>query len=308
MTAIVMTTLAAAAQARPTLELKNLRAEVEIVPEDRADFAISIDMPSAQGMIDKNGAQGQAPTVDIRGENARIEANWNTGVPTFYVAASTKGYMDIAGKKAAAHEPQPHPAGLPHIRILAPKAFTIITNAQVFGHIGPSQSLKIVDNGRGDWSIDAVARDVDIKGHGLANFHLANVGDASFDMFGTASLDCGDARTLDADLSGAGDVMVGHVAGKAFIVVAGIGDVTAQSISGRADITIMNAGNVRVLGGTLPDLTVQSIDGLGSVDVAGTVGDADINIGSKTRVHLHRVTGRLKSKTRQAALLEIDKP
>lgn len=305
--AMIVAGFAGSAEARPTLELRNLRAEVEIIPEERADFAISVDMTAAAALIDKDGAQGEVPTVTIRGETARIEANWSTAVPTYYVATNGKGDMDIAAEKAKAHKPQQHPEGLPHIRVKAPANFTVISNSQVFGHIGTSQSLKITDNGRGDWTIGTVAGDVDLKAHGFANFHLAGAGKANFDLFGTANIDCGDVQSLEADLSGAGDVTVGHVAGKAYIVIGGIGDVIAQSISGWTDVTIMNAGAVRVLGGTLPDLSVRSIDGLGSVDIAGEVTNADISIGTKTRVHLHRVTGKLKSKTREAAVLEIDK-
>ena len=47
-------------------------------------------------------------------------------------------------------------------------------------------------------------------------------------------------------------------------------------------------------------------EGKGQIDVAGTVGNADISIGTKTRVHLHRVAGKLTRKTRDAAPLEID--
>ena len=70
--AMVLAILASAAEARPTLELKNLRAEIEITPENRADFAISVDMTGAQDAIDKNGAKGGAPMVDIRGNDASI--------------------------------------------------------------------------------------------------------------------------------------------------------------------------------------------------------------------------------------------
>ena len=306
--AMVLAILASAAEARPTLELKNLRAEIEITPENRADFAISVDMTGAQDAIDKNGAKGGAPMVDIRGNDASISANWDTGVRAFNVEVNGVRDPNVAYWKAAAHKPQPHPAGLPHIRIRAPMDFVVKSNAQVFGHIGPSHSLKMDEHGRGEWTIDAVAGAVDIWGWGTTNFHIASAASASFDTAVTSNIDCGDVGTLGVYLNGAGDVRVDHVKGRADVTIGGMGDFTAQSVAGPVIIDMLDAGSVQILEGSIPKLTIRSGHGLGLVDVAGTVGDADISIGTKTRVHLHRVTGKLKSKTREDAQLKIDQP
>ena len=285
--------------ARPTLTLRNLRAEVEVIPEDRNDITVAVDM---------HGSDDPAPVVTTHADKATVEGGIETGVRAVRYSLNLQQRLDVAAAKLRSNTVKAHVDPLARIIVHTPRNLDIRSNSYAFGHVGPSHSLTIHDNGDGEWTIDDVEQDVDVEGQGDSNYHLANAALASIGMMGHGNLGCGRVRRLLLGIYGSGDVSVGTVQGEAEVVIGGIGDFTARSVSGKMLIEMEDAGSVRVLDGQLSQLKVRTLDGLGTIDVGGTVQDADVSIGTRTAVHLHRVTGTLRKKLRQAARLDIDGP
>jgi hypothetical protein len=118
----------------------------------------------------------------------------------------------------------------------------------------------------------------------------------------------GDTQSLYSTQYGSGDVSCSRVDHDADITLSGVGDFHAQSVSGVMRVLITDAGSARIDDGDLAKLSVRTIDGFGAVRFGGTVKDADVNIGTATKVRIHKVTGALRKVTREAATLEIDEP
>lgn len=287
------------ALAKAQLDLRNLRANIEITPEDRSDITAVVDMA---------GAAGPPPTVTRQGDSLIIEGADNTQTPAFRVSFNLDRGMDVEAWRAKARTPRAANAPLPRLRVRTPMTVDIKSNAQVFAAIGPSRSVLIRDSGRGVWRLGKVDGAVEIHGWGSANVSVASADQARFDMLGLGNVDCGDVNALTVDSYGAGEVSIGRVAGRAEINISGVGGATIDSITGPLRVDMDDVGSVRVRGGEISTLVVRSLDGRGQVNVDAAVQDADINIGSETQVHLRRLTGILKKTTRQAATLDIGQP
>jgi hypothetical protein len=289
----------AAAQASERLVLKNLRAHVEIIAENRPDVVVTLEM---------NGSGDPEPQITRSGDTVTVSGRLQTERPAYRVAYNLDPRLDVAGMKAAARQAHVQPEGIPTILFRAPLNLRIRSNAQVFGHIGPCESLRLEDHGAGFWRIDAVAGTARIDGEGDADFTIGKTGSVEIQLMGTGNAHLGDTGKLWSSQWGSGDVVVTRVAQIADVELSGIGDFEAEALAGRLSVQIDDKGSVQVRDGDLASLKVRSIDGLGEVRFGGVVKDADINIGTETRVSLHKVTGALKKTLRQQASVVVDAP
>ena len=295
--AVVMAIYALDVRAEAVLTLKNLRADLEVIPEDRVDFSVAVD---------ENGTDDPAPVVTRHNGKLTIEGSIPTEVKAFRVSRNLDPRLDSQAFKDRWRQPLSHPEHLAHIVVHAPSRLTIRSTADIFGHVGPSHQLQIDDNGAGRWTVDDVDGTVEINGNGRSHFVLGNALLASIGLMGTGSLSILDVRRLLVGVYGSGDITVRSVTTDAEITVGGIGDLMVQSISGKLRVDIEDAGHVVAHSGELALLKVRTLDGLGSVDFGGTAKEADISIGTRADVHVHRVTGTLKQHLRQNATLRID--
>ncbi len=285
------------AQAADRLQLKNLRANVEIIPENRSDVRVDVDM---------NGSSDKAPEITCSGATLVVAGTLPTGRKTFRVSFNLDRRMDIDKSRQMSRTHRDHPAGLPNLVIHTPMKVSLKSSAYVFGHIGPSQSVRIDDSGEGEWRIDAVSQDASVNGGGATDFYMSNSGSANIDLLGTGNVTLGDTQTIWSSQWGSGDVTVNKVVRDADIELSGIGDFKARNVSGKMRVLIDDAGGVAVQDGDVDVLRVRTLDGIGAVRFGGTVKDADINIGTSTKVSIHKLTGSLKKTTRQAASVEIE--
>ena len=125
-------------------------------------------------------------------------------------------------------------------------------------------------------------------------------------MLGTGNVSLGNTQSLYVSQYGSGDIVAETIAHDIDVSLSGIGDFEAKSVSGVMRVLITDAGNVRIQDGDITKLTVRTIDGVGAVQFGGTVKDVDVNIGTATKVHIHKVTGAIRKSTRERAALEID--
>ena len=295
--AVLLVAQAVSAQAADRLQLKNLRANVEIIPENRTDISVEVDM---------KGSADSAPQISYSGNTVTVAGNLQTGRKTFRVSFNLDRRMDIDKSKQMSRVHRDHPAGLPTLVIHTPMKVSLKSSALVFGHIGPSQAVRIEDSGDGEWRIDTVSQEASVEGDGGTDFYLAGAGSAGIDLLGTGNVALGETQTLWSSQWGSGDVTVNKVARDADVELSGIGDFKATSVSGKLRVLIDDAGSVSVQDGDVDTLRVRTLDGIGAVRFGGTVRDADINIGTLTKVSIHKLTGSLKKTTRQSASVEIE--
>ena len=286
------------AAASPMVTLRNLRAEVDIIPEARADIDVVV----------KARGGDTPPTVTTVGDKVTIEGDRQTGRRVYRVSYNLDRRMDVEAMRRRSHVDRPHDPDLMLITLRTPMKVKVKSNALVFGHVGPSQSVDINDSGDGEWRVDAVSQDLTVTGGGGADFFLSTSRTASIDLLGTGNVSLGDTDRLYVGHFGSGDITAGSVALDADLSISGVGDVTARAAFGRLRVLITDAGNLRVREGDLAKLTVRTIDGVGGVDFGGAVKDLDVDIGTRTQVHVHRVTGAVRKTTRQQAALVIDSP
>ena len=287
------------ARAAESITLKNLRADVEVIPGDRPDVAVSVE---------PRGSADPPPVVSRAGDRVTVQGQIQTGQRTYRISLNLDRGMDVEAMKRRSHVQRTHPSDLPLIVIHTPLKVRLKSGAYVFGHIGPSRSLAISDNGDGEWRIDAVSEDVSVEGNGGTDFHLSTSRTASVDMLGTGNVALGDTQSLYASLWGSGNVTASRIGHDLDLTLSGIGDFEAQSVSGPMHVLISDAGGARIEDGDVSKLTVRTIDGIGGVQFGGTVKDVDVDIGTITRVHIHKVTGVVRKITRQQATLQIDNP
>ena len=147
-----------------------------------------------------------------------------------------------------------------------------------------------------------------MEGDRGTDFYLSTSRTASIGLLGTGNVTLGDTRSLYSGQFGSGDVIASRIVLKSDITISGIGDFEAKYVSGAMDILITDAGSAWIEDGDAAKLKVRTIDGLGAVLFGGAVKDADVNIGTATKVRIHKVTGTLTKTTRRQAAVEIGTP
>ena len=235
--------LAAIAVAAPSLaqaasvELKNLYATVEVIPEDRVDIAID--------MHAKNGGR-RLPTVTRSGDHVVVDGgiHWMTGC---------KSDWDI-GRQAV------------QITLHTPHDVHLSTNGSVSGAVRPAKDLDLVTAGCGKWSIGDVSGAFSIHQSGVANIQAGATGSANLELSGVTHLDMAATRNLTVEMSGAGRVKLRSVSGPVKANLSGVGSVDIAS--GRADHV---SAEVSGMGGFALHGSAQALDaevsGIGNVRV-----------------------------------------
>lgn len=266
-------------------------AKVTVIPEDRADVAVSVTPGSG------------LPTPTLRTENGRVIVDGGLdqrirscrGGPN-----GLKGVM-VTGIGLVA------PKAMPQITIRTPRSVDLSVGGAVVTAVGRSDGGTMRFRGCGDAKVDAAngplsltldgSGDVDVvEVRGAVNARLDGSGDVRIGPTGAAALalngsgDLAVAKVtggLDARLDGSGDLWVGALdAASARLALDGSGDLTVDA--GRAGVLAVSldgSGDVR-FGGRAGSVTAD-LDGSGDivVDAADHVGvtrkagSGDIQIG-----------------------------
>lgn len=252
------------------LRLRNLAANVTIVPEDRTDFLIEIDNP---GAVPTPTVEADDGTVTVDGQLRGRVANCVDG------GAELRGYGTVEA------------ARLPRVTIRAPR------------------TLNIDRGGAGSTDI-AAAQELDFDFSGCGGATIADVSGAlSLEVAGSGAINAGTADSLKASVAGSGEVRVGAVANGAEIEIAGSGSVNVASLTGDLSVGAAGSGAAVIGGGQVADAQIDmagsgnvsiaapiqslavDIVGSGNVDVDATVGNLDADIAGSGNVRVDAVTG-----------------
>lgn len=112
------------------------------------------------------------------------------------------------------------------------------------------------------------------------------------DVSGDADVKVGSAATVDVDIAGTGDVVLGPIDGMLDVSIAGSGNVRATSLDGPLMARIAGSGDVSVAAGKA-DRLKAIIDGSGTVHFKGTAVQPELKLYGSSEVHLGALQGRL---------------
>lgn len=232
----------------PQLRLKDVVAEVRIIPENRADFAVQVTR-TYPGLPQIRVAPGPGGLVVDGGLHKRIR-----GCGAFGTVA-IKGGPRIPKNQ------------VPQIVIRAPLAFFVDANGYVKGQVGPTRALGLDVSGCGDWTVADVAGRLDLDVSGLGDVNVGRTGSARVNLSGLGDVDIASVNgPLDVSASGMGDVDV-H-GGHATVMKAslsGMGDLSFKGVADSLEADASGMGEINVAKVTGP--VRKSRSGLASINV-----------------------------------------
>ncbi|MDB5429187.1 MAG: hypothetical protein JWP35_303 [Caulobacter sp.] len=250
--------LSTAAQAAPSVEIKDAVARVVVIPENRTDVKVEFlttnpDLPM---------------TIETRGDRVIVNGGLRGGrirdcrSHNGHVTVEVRDVGDVTWEK------------MPQIVVRTPMNVQVASGSAVFGSIGRSDSVELSNGGCGDWQI-------------------ANTkGDLRVNIGGSGDTEAGSAASLRVNIGGSGDVRTAEIGGGVDIKIGGSGDVSVLSVDGPLSTTVGGSGDVTVKSGQASDVSV-TIGGSGDTTFNGTAGNVRATIAGSGDVRITRVTGEV---------------
>ena len=250
-----MLLLADGASAAPSVDIEHAAATVTIIPENRADIAVSMAQTNRSLPV----------TVTRNGDQTRIEGNLRLRWANCHRGfggerVSVLGIGDFTR------------ASLPVVVVRTPMDARVTAGGAVFGAVGRAGSLALSNSGCGDWIVGNVA--------GPLVVHTAGSGDVR----------AGDAASAEIAVSGSSDVTTHALHGGLRAHITGSGDFSAASVSGPLDAHLAGSGDVIVHGGDVTAMKV-SIAGSGDVRFGGVAQSLEASIAGSGDVTVRKVVG-----------------
>jgi hypothetical protein len=249
--------LAPAALAAPSVRIRGAAVRVVVQPEDRRDILITV-LHAAPGL------------------RIRMTRFAGRSFITGDFAHKVRGCRPVAGRSSV----QLWGRGdvdyndLPQLLVRMPLDARIFANGAVFGAVGRSRSLELVNQGCGDWTVANVADQLKVNQAGSGEVRMGAAGRASLNV------------------SGSGSLLAQAIAGAVTAVSNSSGDITLGSVGGNLDARVAGSGSIHALAGSVPSLTA-SVAGSGSVRFDGVSERLNASIAGPGDVIVSRVTGKV---------------
>lgn len=273
--------MAGAAQAAPSVEIRDAVARVVVVPQARSDVKVVIKSTNADLPLTIR-TDGDKTIVDgdldrsMGGDKIRNCTSQN-GVTSVTVTGVGKVGWDA----------------MPEIIVYTPMDARVGASGAVFGSVGRTDSLNLSNAGCGDWTVGNVAGELKLNiagsgdtaagSSGMAGINLAGSGDATLGAVG------GD---LKVHIAGSGDVKAGAVSGRLSVATGGSGDAEVASVAGAISTKTAGSGDVIIRGGRASALSVSTA-GSGDVLFGGTAGSVSAKIAGSGDVRVAQVSGSI---------------
>jgi hypothetical protein len=245
-----------AALAAPSIEINHAVARVFVSPEDRRDIKVEILNGNPRLPLRVWSAFGRTH-VDGRLGGFRItECHGSVDHPGAYVL----GVGQIG------------PEAMPWVIVHTPLDVRISVGGAVFGQIGRSASLELVNAGCGEWQV----------GNVRGRLKISEAGSGS-----TRSGQSGGAELMSA---GSGGISTREVAGPLVAVNVGSGDIEVAGVQGAFNARVAGSGHVRVAAGHATVMQAQ-IAGSGDIALAGVADSLKASVVGSGDVRVQRVVG-----------------
>jgi hypothetical protein len=247
-------------------------AVVKIIPEDRADIAVSLSGAGTQGLA--------APVVRLEGGVLVLDGNLGNRLQR----CNGEG-VDVqdVGQVTAQTAPQ--------IVVRMPRAVTADIRSGGMADIGPAESLDWRISGCAPSKAGDVTGAATIRKSGSGMLQLVGANALDLDLAGSGVVDVGGVReSLDVRMAGSGEVIAASVTGSLSADLAGSGSLTVRTGKiTKADLEIAGSGTVQIVA-PISALDVSAM-GSGTVRVEGVVGDLDAELAGSGEVWVQKVTG-----------------
>jgi hypothetical protein len=245
-------TLASAA----TVELRNLYAVVDVIPENRADIAVEVHAPDHRlptPSVTRNGAD-----LVIDGSLHALHGGCGTiGSPQHGFDLSGYGWMS---RRSAVS-----------ITLHTPRDVRLRANGSILGSVRPAQGVDLITNGCSRWRIADVSGTLAIRQDGAATINAGSAGATVLQLSGLSRIDLAGARALKVEMSGAGSVRL-------------------SSISGPVDASLSGLGSVHIAGGRAGRVQAE-VSGMGGFSLHGSAAELDAQVSGIGSVHVDHVDG-----------------
>lgn len=232
------------------VQLKDLVAEVRVIPEARSDFAVSVA-----------NAHPQLPQIRVTRTASGVLVDGG-----LYRRLNSCGVM---GGVKVKNGPTVSKKNLPQITIRAPRSFALRASGYVRGDIGPAQAVKLHAEGCGNWNIGQTAQNLDVHVEGVSNIDAAPARAASLSVEGVGNVDLVSVNgPLDTSVEGVGHIRVkggratsmrARLEGMGGIRFDGVADTLDASAEGMGSISVPNTRTV----------LRKSVDGLARIRTSG---------------------------------------
>lgn len=250
---------AGAAQAAPSIKIKDAVARVVVIPENRSDVKVEFITTNASLPLtvrqngDETVVDGDLRMNRINGCNRRNGKVW----------VRVRGVGDVSYDN------------FPQIAVRVPMDAKVKAGGAVFGDVGRSNSIDLANAGCGDWTV-------------------ANTkGEMKISQAGSGDTKTGEAASVEISIAGSGDVTTQAIAGDMEANIAGSGDILVASIAGKLEGNIAGSGNITVNGGRARSVEVN-VMGSGDVDFRGEAGSVEVSVAGSGDVKIAKVDGPVK--------------
>jgi hypothetical protein len=250
--------MASAAQAGPSVAIRNAVARVTVIAENRSDVKVEF-LTTNPDLPIHVATRGDRVIIDGDLRHNRIHGcRTHGGRPV----VSVRDVGEVTWEK------------MPQVVIRTPMAVDVGADGAVFGSVGRADSVDLANAGCGDWTV------ANVKGQ----LKISNAG--------SGDTRTGSAAEIRVNVAGSGDVRTAAIGGPVSVNIAGSGDVRVGSIAGPLAVSVAGSGDVVVGGGNAPEVHVN-IAGSGDTDFAGTAGEVSANIMGSGDVRVAVVTGQI---------------
>jgi len=253
-TLITLAVLAAAAgspalASAAELHLKDMIANVQIIPEARSDIQVTVTRTYA----------GLPPLKITRTADGGVLVDG--GLAHRLHTCGGLRNVSLFGK------PMIPKNAAPQLVVHAPLDLSIRANGRVEGQVGNARALTMDVGGCGDWKVGDVAGRLSLDASGLGDVRVGRTGQATVSLSGLGDVDLASVDgPLNIEASGMGDVLVrgGH-ATVMKASLSGMGDLSFKGVADSLDADASGMGEINVAKVTGP--VRKSRSGLASIHV-----------------------------------------
>jgi hypothetical protein len=257
--AAAVSATAGAAQAQPSIKIKDAVARVVVIPENRTDVKVEFLTTNASLPLE----------VRKDGDEVVVDGNLRMNRINGCNSRDGKVWVRVRGVGNVFYD------NFPQIAVRVPMDVKVKAGGAVFGDIGRSASVDLANAGCGDWTI-------------------ANTkGELKLAQAGSGDAKTGKAAKADINLAGSGDVSTQAIGGDLEVNIAGSGNVTSASIAGKLEGNIAGSGNITVAGGRSRSVEVN-VMGSGDVSFNGEADSVDVSVAGSGDVRIAKVNGPVK--------------
>lgn len=265
--------LASAAHAAPSVEVRDAVARVVVTPEARQDIQVDILTTNPSLPL----------TIRTDGDLVIIDGDLDRSIRSCRVRGE-RSSVTVSGVGEVAY------ADMPQVVIRTPMAVDLKVGGAVFGVVGRSQSLKIANAGCGEWTLANISGKLDAT------------------LAGSGDMRAGAASSANLSLAGSGDMAVRQVSGPLAVDLAGSGDVKVATLTGSSlKVNLAGSGDVEVAAGKV-DAMSASVAGSGDVRFDGEARSLQAAIVGSGDIRVREVTGAVNRSVIGSGDIRVGEP